>query len=246
MFIIQKSRYMTLTCAIIDDEPLAAELLASYAKKTPGLKLTGIYGSAVEAIRELRDAPVNLLFLDIQMPELSGLEFATLIPKNTRIVFTTAFDRYAIDGYKVNAADYLLKPISYEAFVKAVNRVSDWFNTQERRNITEHDGFAYIKSEYKLVRVAFSEILYVEGVKDYIKIFFTDKRKPLMSLMNMKKLEDYLPCPQFLRVHRSFIVNMTKVTQVDRGRIVIGDTMIPVSESYKEQVQEYLDRLSIV
>ena len=233
---------MTLTCAIIDDEPLAAELLASYAKKSPGIKLTGIYGSAVEALRELRDAPVNLLFLDIQMPELSGLEFATLIPKNTRIVFTTAFDRYAIDGYKVNAADYLLKPISYEAFVKAVNRVSDWFNTQERRNITEHDGFAYIKSEYKLVRVAFSEILYVEGVKDYIKIFFTDKRKPLMSLMNMKNLEDNLPKPEFMRTHRSYIVHMTKIESVDRFRLVFGDTYIPISDSYKEEVQSYLDR----
>ncbi len=232
---------MTLKCAIIDDEPLAAELLASYVDKTPELNLVGTYNSAITAMKELRDNPVNLLFLDIQMPELSGLEFAGLLPKETKIVFTTAFDQYAIEGYKVDAAGYLLKPISYDDFYIVVNKVADWFRKKERLDTMNRDRFIYIKSEYKLVRIDYDDLLYVEGVKDYVKLYFAEGRKPIMSLMNMKKIEDYLPKPQFLRVHRSFIVNMVKVSMIDRGRIVIGDTLIPISESYKEAVQEYID-----
>lgn len=237
---------MILTCAIIDDEPLAAELLESYAKKTPELHLVGVYGSAVEAMKELRNNPVDLLFLDIQMPELSGMEFAGILPKKTKVIFTTAFDRYAIDGYKVNAVDYLLKPISYDSFVLSVNRVLERCMDVDRQDVMSADGFVYVKSEYKLVKINFDDILYIEGVKDYIKIYFRDRRKPVMSLMNMKKLEDYLPKSQFMRVHRSFIVNMSVADMIDRGRIVAGDTFIPVSESYKEQVQEYIDRHTLV
>lgn len=237
---------MILTCAIIDDEPLAAELLESYAKKTPELHLVGVYGSAVEAMKELRNNPVDLLFLDIQMPEFSGMEFAGILPKKTKVIFTTAFDRYAIDGYKVNAADYLLKPISYDSFVLSVNRVLERCRDVDRQDVMSADGFVYVKSEYKLVKINFDDILYIEGVKDYIKIYFRDRRKPVMSLMNMKKLEDYLPKLQFMRVHRSFIVNMSVADMIDRGRIVAGDTFIPVSESYKEQVQEYIDRHTLV
>lgn len=237
---------MILTCAIIDDEPLAAELLESYAKKTPELHLVGVYGSAVEAMKELRNNPVDLLFLDIQMPELSGMEFAGILPKKTKIIFTTAFDRYAIDGYKVNAVDYLLKPISYDSFVLSVNRVLERCMDVDRQDVMSADGFVYVKSEYKLVKINFDDILYIEGVKDYVKIYFRDRRKPVMSLMNMKKLEDYLPKSQFMRVHRSFIVNMSVADMIDRGRIVAGDTFIPVSESYKEQVQEYIDRHTLV
>ena len=231
---------MILTCAIIDDEPLAAELLESYAKKTPELYLVGVYGSAVEAMKELRNNPVDLLFLDIQMPELSGMEFAGILPKKTKVIFTTAFDRYAIDGYKVNAVDYLLKPISYDSFVLSVNRVLERCRDVDRQDVMSADGFVYVKSEYKLVKINFDDILYIEGVKDYVKIYFRDRRKP------MKKLEDYLPKSQFMRVHRSFIVNMSVADMIDRGRIVAGDTFIPVSESYKEQVQEYIDRHTLV
>ena len=236
---------MILSCAIIDDEPLAAELLASYVSKTPGLRLAGVYERAVTAMRELRERPVDLLFLDIQMPELSGLEFATLLPKDTRIIFTTAFDRYAIDGYKVDAADYLLKPVSYDRFAASVNKVIEWFETNERRKTAARDRFVYVKSEYKLIRLDFDDILYIEGLKDYVKIYFEAPRKPVLSLVNMKRVEDCLPSPQFMRVHRSFIVNMAKVSMVDRGRIVVGDVFIPVSESYKNQVQEYLDSHSL-
>ena len=232
---------MTLRCAIIDDEPLAAELLAGYAERTPGLRLTGVYGSAVAAMKDLRQSPVDLLFLDIQMPELSGLEFARLLPTETRVVFTTAFDRYAVDGYKVNAAGYLLKPVSYEQFAATVVTVAESVAAGRRRSAAARDGFVYVKSEYKLVRVDLADISHIEGVKDYVKIYLGGRRRALMALMSMKTLEDSLPRGQFIRVHRSFIVNMAKVTMIDCGRIVVGEDYIPVSESYKDRVQEYID-----
>lgn len=225
---------MKLDCAIIDDEPLAAELLASYARRIPELNLVGVYESAVTAMGELRIKPVDILFLDIQMPELNGLELARLLPSKTKVIFTTAFDRYAVDGYKVKAAGYLLKPISYDDFVMAVNSVADSLRTITRQESMMKNRFVYVKSEYKLVRVDFDDILYVEGVKDYVKFYFSGNRKPTMTLMNMKTVEDSLPHYQFMRVHRSFIVNMDKINMIDRGRIVIGDVFIPVSESYKE------------
>ena len=232
---------MTLKCAIIDDEPLAAELLSSYVKKTPELNLVGCFNSAVAAMKTLREEPADLLFLDIQMPELSGLEFAHLLPQQTRIVFTTAFDRYALDGYKVNAVDYLLKPISYVDFIKTVNKVTNLVSRAHVCKILNQDKYIYVKSDYKLHRVMFDHILYIEGVKDYVKFYVENERKSILSLMNMKNLEDYLPQPQFMRVHRSFIVNTQKISQIDRGRIVVNDIYIPVSESYKERVQNYLD-----
>jgi len=232
---------MTINCAIIDDEPLAAELLASYAKKTPFLNLIGSYNSAVTAMKELRDNPADLLFLDIQMPELSGLEFAKILPKQTRIIFTTAFQQYAIEGYKVNAIDYLLKPIAYEDFVKAANKALDYFATEAKQEAYREDRFMFVKSDYKLVRISLDDILYIEGLKDYVRIYLENGEK-IMSLMNMKKVEDYLPHPEFMRTHRSYIVHMTKVHSIDRFRIVFGDAYIPISDSYKEEAQAYFER----
>lgn len=236
---------MTLNCAIIDDEPLAAGLLKSYALKTPFLNLTGTYGSAIEAMRHLRDEPVQLLFLDIQMPELSGIEFAKILPPDTRIVFTTAFQQYAIEGYKVSALDYLMKPVSYDDFLRAANKALDWFSTVQRQQTYAKDRFMYVKSDYKLVRVALDDILYIEGLKDYVRIYLADGQR-IMSLMSMKKLEDYLPRPEFLRTHRSYIVHMTHITQVDRLRIVFGTEYIPISDSYKADVQQYFDLHTLV
>jgi DNA-binding LytR/AlgR family response regulator len=231
---------MTINCAIIDDEPLAAGLLESYVAKTPYLNLTGTYNSAITAMRDLRDNPVPLLFLDIQMPELSGVEFAKILPKDTKIIFTTAFPQYALEGYKVNALDYLLKPISYEDFLRATEKAQDWFNVLQKREIYNDDRIMFIKSEYKLLRVCLDDILYVEGLKDYVRICLKNGEK-IMSLMSMKKLEDYLPRPEFLRTHRSYIVHMPEVRSIDRFRIVFGDIFIPISDNYKEEVQQYLD-----
>ena len=236
---------MTLTCAIIDDEPLAAGLLKSYAEKTPFLQLTGTYGSAIEAMRQLRETPVQLLFLDIQMPELSGIEFAKILPRDTKVVFTTAFQQYAIEGYKVSALDYLLKPISYEDFLRTVNKAVEWFTIAQRQQTCAEDRFMFVKSDYKLIRIALDDILYIEGLKDYVRIYLEDGTK-IMSLMNMKKLEDYMPRPEYLRTHRSYIVHMTKVQQIDRFRIVFGQEYIPISDSYKDEVQQYLEEHTLV
>ncbi len=236
---------MIIHCAIIDDEPLAAGLLKSYTEKTPFLHLTGTYGSALEAMKELRDHPVQLLFLDIQMPELSGIEFAKILPADTKIIFTTAFQQYAVEGYKVNALDYLMKPISYDDFLKSANKALEWFSTVQRRTSAMEDRFMFVKSDYKLVRVSLDDIKYVEGLKDYLRIHLVNGDK-IMSLMSMKKLEDYLPRPEFLRVHRSYIVHMPLVQQIDRLHIVFGEEYIPISDSYKDYVIEYFDQHTLV
>ena len=234
-----------MKCVIVDDEPLALDLLESYVRKTPFLELAGKYSSAVQAMKELAGHPADLIFLDIQMPELNGLEFSKMLPPDTRIVFTTAFDQYALDGYKVNALDYLLKPISYVDFLHAADKALHWFERMQSspRKEEEIDSI-FVKSEYKLVQIELRNILYVEGLKDYIKIYEEDNPKPVLSLMSMKAMEDLLPASQFMRVHRSYIVRKDKIRVIDRGRIVFGKTYIPISDSYKQAFQEYLDKRS--
>ena len=221
---------MTLTCSIIDDEPLAAQLLESYVKKTPYLELNGVYNSAVTAMRDLREHPVQLLLLDIQMPELSGIEFAKILPKDTKIIFTTAFPQYAI---------------GYQDFLRATDKALEWFANKEKRNTSQRDRFMFVKSDYKLIRIALDDILYIEGLKDYVRIYLESGER-LMSLMSMKKLEEFLPQPEFLRIHRSYIVHMTKVKVVDRLRIIFGDNYLPISDNYKDQVTGYLDAHTLV
>ena len=236
---------MTITCAIIDDEPLAAGLLESYARKTPYLYLSGTYNSAITAMKDLRENPVQLLFLDIQMPELSGIEFAKILPKETKVIFTTAFPQYAVEGYKVNALDYLLKPISYDDFLKSTDKALEWFSVLMKQDVYRRDRFMFVKSDYKLQRISLDDILYIEGLKDYVR-FYLKNGDRIMSLMSMKKLEEYLPRPEFLRTHRSYIVHMTETPLVDRFRIVFGETYIPISENYKDDVQNYFDQHPLV
>ena len=232
---------MIITCAIIDDEPLAAGLLESYTKRTPYLELKGSYNSAILAMKDLRENPVQLLFLDVQMPELSGLEFAKILPKETKVIFTTAFSQYALEGYKANALDYLLKPISYEDFLISTDKALEWFSLCMKQDIYRRDRFMLVKSDYKLQRVVLDDVLYIEGQKDYV-CFFMKNGETVMSLISMKRLDDYLPKPEFLRTHRSYIVHMPEVLLVDRFRIVFGDVMVPISENYKEEVQTYFDQ----
>jgi len=243
-----------MKCAIVDDEPLALGLLESYVRKTPILELCGKYTNAIEALSGLQNAPVDLLFLDIQMPELSGLDLSKMIDAaDTRIVFTTAFSQYAIDGYKVGALDYLLKPISYPDFVASVSRAQQWYdlihskkdaaqNAQATASTPQPtDDYIFVKSDYKILRINFADIIYIEGLKDYVKIYTTAQTKPILSLMSMHSLEETLPADRFFRVHRSFIVNMQKVQVFERGQIVFGEKILPVSESYKERVQAYIN-----
>lgn len=238
---------MILKCATVDDEPLALELLKSYVKKTPVLELNGAYSSAIEAMKMLPDNPVDLLFLDIQMPELNGLEFSHMVPEDTRIVFTTAFGQYALDGYKVNALDYLLKPISYTDFLQSVNKAVQWFDRKRGTDNepTDKPDFIYVKSDYKLIQISLKDILYIEGLKDYVKIHLEGESRPILSLTSLKALEEKLPTDRFIRVHRSYIVQKQKIKVIDKARIVFGKEYIPVSESYKQELQNYINDHSV-
>lgn len=235
---------MQLNCAIIDDEPLAMELIKSYVEKTPFLKLEGMYSSAVQALSEMaKKTPVHLLFLDIQMPGINGLEFSKLVSDQTKIVFTTAFSQYALDSYKVNALDYLLKPISYNDFLQAVNKAIQWFKLQNNisESYSDKAEFIYVKSEYKLLQIPLEKILYIEGLKDYIKIHLEGEAKPVLSLLSMKSMEEKLSPDRFIRIHRSYIVQKSKIRMIDRGRIVFNKEYIPISDSYKQELQNYLN-----
>ncbi|MCD8269348.1 MAG: LytTR family DNA-binding domain-containing protein [Parabacteroides sp.] len=255
---------MILTCAIIDDEPLAISLLESYVNKTPFLRLAGKYNSAINALPVLSKEPVDLLLLDIQMPELNGMEFSRTLEADTRIIFTTAFSQYAFDSYKVNALDYLLKPISYPDFLKSANKTLQWYELL-RNNTPAQDTAAtppsptpapapekkeiesiFIKTEYKLIQIELRKILYIEGLKDYVKIFVEDEPRPILSLMSMKNLEDMLPTSRFIRVHRSFIVQPEKIKVIERGRIVFGKEYIPISDNYKQKFMEFLASRSLL
>lgn len=232
---------MILQCAIIDDEPLALDLLESYVSKTSFLRLQSKSSSAIQAMKELPEKQIDLLFLDIQMPELNGLEFSKMVDKRTRIIFTTAFEQYALDGYRVNALDYLLKPISYLDFLGAANKALNWFERSPRQDEIES---IYVKSDYKLVQVELKKILYIEGLKDYVKIYTEDSARPILSLMSMRAMEELLPLSRFMRVHRSFIVHKEKIRIIDRGRIVFDKVYVPISESYKNIFQEFLEERS--
>lgn len=234
---------MTLNCIIIDDEPLAAELLASYVKRTPFLSLTGTFNNAITGMQAIREKEVHLCFMDIQMPELNGLELAQLIPSRTKVIFTTAFSQYAVDGYKVNALDYLMKPISYDDFLASVYKAVKFF--AEFPSLGMSDRFFYVKSDYKLVKVDFDDILFVEGEKDYVKIYLESRETPILSLLNLKKVEECLPKGEFMRTHRSYIVHLTKASVIDRLHFVIGEKRIPISETYKPEVIKYLDSHSL-
>jgi DNA-binding LytR/AlgR family response regulator len=205
------------------------------------LSLQGTYNSAIQAMKNLRESPVQLLFLDVQMPELSGLEFSKVLPKSIKVIFTTAFSQYALDGFKANALDYLLKPISYEDFLKSTDKAYEWFSICMKQDVYKRDRFMLVKSDYKLLRIGLDDILYIEGEKDYVSFVMKNGEK-VMSLMSMKKLDDFLPKPEFLRTHRSYIVHMPEVQLVDRFRIVFGDVYVPISENYKEEVLTYLNQ----
>jgi two-component system LytT family response regulator len=240
---------MKLSCFIIDDEPLALGLLESYVMKTPFLELTGKFSSAVAALEPVRSAPPDVLFLDIQMAELNGMEFARIIPENTRIIFTTAFEQYALESYKVNALEYLLKPFSYADFLLAANKALQWHQLNEKTvSVPGKNSIdcIYVKYESRLVQIPLSRILYIEGLKDYLKIYLEGEIQPVVSHITMKAMEEMLTDDLFMRVHRSFIVQKDRIKVVDHNRIVFGKTYIPVSDSYKDSFQKFLDQRTLV
>lgn len=225
---------------VVDDEPLARELIESYVRQTPFLSLVGGYSDAVSVLGALQEgAKVDLLFLDIQMPQLNGLELSRLLPQEVRVIFTTAFEQYALEGFRVDAIDYLLKPISYADFLAAARKAQRWFEPEQPGEPSGEQSI-FVRTDYKIVQIRFGAILYLEGVKDYVRIHTDDG--PVLTLMSMKAMEDALPGGQFIRVHRSFIVNLNRINTIERNRIVFGKTYIPITDSYKDRFMEVLSR----
>jgi len=235
---------MKLKTIAIDDEPLALRLVSDYVSKTPFLELVGAFDNPLDAIDFLSTQSADLIFVDIQMPDLTGIEFARSLENAPKIIFTTAYEKYALEGFKLNAIDYLLKPFSYEEFLKAAQkaRKQSELEASVLPSIEANSQFLFLKSEYKIRRINFNDILYIEGLKDYIKVYTTGEDKPVLSLNSIKSLEQKLPEDQFMRVHRSFIVNLNKIDTIERSRIIFGKTYIPVSDQYKDKFQEYLDK----
>lgn len=233
---------MKINCIAIDDEPLALQQISGYIHKTPFLNLIASCKSAFEGMEILSKESVDLMFLDIQMPDLTGIEFVKAWKEGPKIIFTTAYEQYALDGFKADALDYILKPFGYEEFLKAAGKAKSYFDLLEKASHKPNfvDNYIFVKSEYKLRKIFLKDILYVEGVREYVKIVVNDD-KPIMSLMSMKAFEEKLPTSHFMRVHRSFIVNLDYVNIIERGRIIFGSVYIPVSEQYKEAFQQFLE-----
>jgi DNA-binding LytR/AlgR family response regulator len=227
----------------IDDEPLALQLVKGYIEKTPFLELAGSFENPVDAVVYIKSADVDLVLLDIQMPDLTGTELARVISGGPKVIFTTAYEKYALEGFRLDAVDYLLKPFSYAEFLKAVQKAQKLIDleTKQLPSLEVKNDFLFIKSEYKIRRINFSEINYIEGLRDYVKIFLTEEKKPVLSLSTLKALEARLPENRFMRVHRSFIVSLEKVKVIDRNRIVFGEVRIPVTDQYKEDFQRFLN-----
>ncbi|MDV7188321.1 LytTR family DNA-binding domain-containing protein [Lutibacter sp. TH_r2] len=239
---------LKITCIIVDDEPMALNLVESYVKKTPFLVLKKKCSSAIEAMEFIKANPVDLLFLDIQMPDLTGIEFSKMLPKETRVVFTTAFDQYALEGIKVEALDYLLKPFDYAEFLAAANKANTWFELvkgKQQNSVSKEKEFLFVKSEYKQLRIKLADVLYFEGLKDYIKIWLKDNPKPILTLMSLKSLEEELPETKFMRVHRSFIVALKNIDVIERSQIIINKQRITVSEHYKPKFLEFINNNSL-
>ena len=249
---------LAINCLAVDDEPLALALVCSFIEQTPFLRLVGRHESAVAALRALHQPPtVQLLFLDIKMPDLSGLELARVLQNGPRVVFTTAFNQYALDGFRVDALDYLLKPFNYEEFLRAALRARAFFGLKQAgenaspvlaaappapRFPLPEDDHIYLKVEYQLVRVALADILYVEGLKDYVKVHLVSAARPLLSLTSLRGMEEKLPPRQFMRIHRSYIVGLGHLQAVGRGTVQIRSETLPVSDGYREAFDQFFSR----
>jgi DNA-binding LytR/AlgR family response regulator len=233
-----------IRCIAIDDEPLALRQIADYIKKTPFLELSGECESASSAMEIMENNPVDLMFLDINMPDLSGMDFVKSLSKPPKVIFVTAYSEYAVEGFKVDALDYLLKPVSYADFLKSANKAKTWFENNQLKpdEVNSNKEYLFIKSEYKIVRINLDNIKYIEGMSEYVKIHLTNS-KPVMTLLSMKAIEDHLPPERFMRVHRSYIVSLEKITVIERSRIIFdGNIYIPVSDQYKAKFQSYIDK----
>ena len=233
---------MNISCLIVEDEPLARNLLTEYVSKVPYLNLVKACSGPFEAMEVLRNNPVDLLFLDVQMPELTGIAFLKSLQKKPLVILTTAYSQYAIEGYELDITDYLLKPITFERFLKAVDKVSQRMSGNQ--TITEKPAepapdFIFVKDGTKLVKIRWNDILYVEGLKDYVTIH--TRTQKVISLQRLKVLEEQLPADKFIRVHNSFIVALDAIDSVHKDKIQIGQAQVPIGDTYKKSFREFIE-----
>jgi two-component system, LytTR family, response regulator len=244
---------MTLNCIAVDDEPLALGLVCRFIEQTPFLNLAGQYPSAVEALKAIHSQKIDLIYLDIQMPDLSGMELARVIgkgPESPRIIFTTAFEQFGLEGYKVDALDYLLKPFNYEEFLRTATKAHSYYELINRpapapvvvESEYADDRYLFLKVEYQWVRIALDDILYIEGLKDYVKVHLKNVEKGVLSLTSLKVLEEKLSARKFMRVHRSFIVALDKITAMTKNTIQIGKKNIAVGDQYKNAFNQFVEK----
>ena len=244
---------MTLNCIAVDDEPLALSLVCRFIEQTPFLNLAGQYPSAIEALKAIHSQKIDLVYLDIQMPDLNGIELARVIgkgPESPRIIFTTAFEQFGIEGYKVDALDYLLKPFNYEEFLRTATKAHSYYELINRpvpapvvvESEYADDKYLFLKVEYQWVRIALDDILYIEGLKDYVKVHLKNVEKGVLSLTSLKLLEEKLSARKFMRVHRSFIVALDKITAMTKNTIQIGKKSIAVGDQYKNAFNQFVGK----
>ena len=233
-----------IRCLAIDDEPLALKQLVSYIMQTPFLELVAACQSAVEAKEILHNEQIDALFVDINMPDLNGLDFVKSLSTPLLVVFTTAYSEFALEGYKVNAIDYLLKPFGLDDFIRAARKVKKQYELMNAVSVSvvDMDDAVFFKTEYKIVRVDIKQIMYVESMSEYLKIHLVDEPKPIIVLLSMKKIEERLPVNSFMRVHRSYIINLKMIKEVNKSRIIMNsDTYIPIGDNYRDAFNNYLN-----
>jgi two-component system LytT family response regulator len=223
-----------IRCIVIEDEPLALRQMVSYIDKTPFLDLQASFDNALDALTFLNENETDLMFVDINLPDLSGMDFVKSLKNAPKVVFTTAYREYAVEGFRVDALDYLVKPISYADFLQAANRAAEKITKKE-------DEFLLVKSEYKSIRINLADILYIEGMREYVRIHLAGGARPVMTLLSMKSIEQRLPSTKFMRIHRSYIVNLARITTIERNRIVFDKEYIPVGDQYKDAFQKFVD-----
>lgn len=232
-----------IRCLAIDDEPLALEQITAYINKVPFLELAAKCQSALEARTYLENDTVDAIFCDINMPDLNGMDFVKSLAVPPLIVFTTAYSEYAVEGFKVNAVDYLLKPFGLQDLQRAANRIKDRLteSVAAARPATDSDDSLFLKTDYRIVKVSIPDIRYVEAMSEYLKVWIEGESKPIITLLSMKKMQEHLP-NNFMRIHRSYIVNLNKIQEVNKNRVIMdSDTYLPIGDLYKDAFQAYLD-----
>lgn len=235
-----------IRCLAVDDEPLALQQLVTYIGKVPFLELAGKASNAVEAHAILQREAIDVMFCDINMPDLNGMDFVKSLAAPPLVVFTTAYADYAVEGFRVNAVDYLLKPFGLDEFRRAANRIQERLSNEARQQTSPalhaDDDTLFVKSDYRVVRIGISQIRYVEAMSEYLRIYLDGEPKPVITLLSMKKIEERLPA-HFMRIHRSYIVNLQKVQEVNKNRVILdADTLLPIGDMYRETFQQYLDQ----